>query len=268
MDTKNSKRTRSCREASPSPHTIPRPLCKERVKSPTQMTNSSQLQNGRQEKKYLETSLSEDKRPHRFNMNPSSSAPVHVAPTTPVQMANTSQLVRPGFVNLPISRFAYHVAWLMLLQIGNAQEMQEVTLAVLGGAKAGKSTFVQCALDMKAPPVSSCTTKKVSLEGSVSVLRLHEFRLDNVKISEDCSIVWPRLAGHEAKPRIDGALVLFDVMDQSSLCEVADLLSKLKAFLVAFLLFLAAYIRSSLFAFNFTAYEISLPYQQLEYSCQ
>lgn len=110
--------------------------------------------------------------------------------------------------------------------------MQEVTLAVLGGAKVGKSTFVQCALDMKAPPVSSCTTKKVSLEGTVSVLRLYEFQLKNIKLSEDCSIIWPRLAGDETTPRIDGALVLFDVMDQTSLYEVVDLLSKSTAFLV------------------------------------
>lgn len=110
--------------------------------------------------------------------------------------------------------------------------MQEVTLAVLGGAKVGKSTFVQCALDMKAPPISSCTTKKVSLEGTVSVLRLYEFQLKNIKISQDCSIIWPRLAGDDATPRIDGALVLFDVMDQTSLYEVADLLSKSTAFLV------------------------------------
>lgn len=110
--------------------------------------------------------------------------------------------------------------------------MQEVTLAVLGGAKAGKSTFVQCALDMKAPPVSSCTTKKVSLEGTVSVLRLYEFHLKNIKISEDCGIIWPRLADDEATPRIDGALVLFDVMAQNSLYEVAELLSKSTAFFV------------------------------------
>lgn len=110
--------------------------------------------------------------------------------------------------------------------------MQEVTLAVLGSAKVGKSTFVQCALDMKALPISSCTTKKVSLEGTVSVLRLYEFQLKNTKISQDCNIIWPRLAGDEATPRIDGALVLFDVMDQTSLYEVADLLSKSTAFLV------------------------------------
>lgn len=104
--------------------------------------------------------------------------------------------------------------------------MQEVTLAVLGGAKVGKSTFVKCALDMKAPPVSYCTTKKVSLEGTVSVLRLYEFQLNNIKISEDCSIIWPRLAEDEVTHRVDGALVLFDVMDQTSLYEVTELLSK------------------------------------------
>lgn len=237
MDSKNPKRTRSYREASPSPHTSPRPLCKERAKSTTQMTNSSQLQNGRQEKKHLETFSSENKRSQRLNKNPSPSVTVHVAPTPSVHMANTSQQVRPGFIKLPISWFVYRVAGLIVLQMANRQEMQEVTLAVLGGAKAGKSTFVQCALDMKAPPVSSCTIKKVSLEGTVSVLRLYEFQLENVRISEDNSIIWPRLAGDEAKPRIDGALVLFDVMDQSSLCDVADLLSKLKAFLLIFLWF-------------------------------
>lgn len=110
--------------------------------------------------------------------------------------------------------------------------MQEVTLAVLGGAKVGKSTFIQCALDMKAPPISYCTIKKVSLEGTVSVLRLYEFQMKNITISEDCGIIWPRFADDEAAPRIDGTLVLFDVMDQNSLYEVASLLSKSTAFFV------------------------------------
>lgn len=136
--------------------------------------------------------------------------------------------------------------------MANRQEMQEVTLAVLGGAKVGKSTFVQCALDMKALPVSSCTIKKVSLEGTVSVLRLYEFHLENVKISEDCSIIWPTLAGDEAKPRIDGALVLFDIMDQSSLFDVVDILSKFKRHCDSL-----CYLHP-LCEFNFTACGISL----------
>lgn len=255
MDSDNSKRTRSNREASPSPHTSCRPLC---TKSTNQVANSSQLQNGRQEKKYQETFISETKRSQHFNNKAFSSIPVHVESKNTVQMPNTSDQVRPSFINVPTSRFVRRVAWLTVLQMGERQEMQEVTLAVLGGAKAGKSTFVQCALDMKALPISSCTTKKVSLEGIVSVLRLCEFQLKNVKISEDYSIIWPKLAGDEAKPRIDGALVLFDVMDQISLYEVTDLLSKSQAFLVV-------NIRSSLFDFIFTASEFSLPYQHLEY---
>lgn len=100
MDSQISKRTRSYREASPSP---PRPLCN---KSTTQVANSSQLLNGRQEKKYLEAFSPEKKRSQHI---PSSSVPVHVEPRSPVQMANTSDQVRPRFIKLPISCFIRRV---------------------------------------------------------------------------------------------------------------------------------------------------------------
>ncbi len=115
-----------------------------------------------------------------------------------------------------------------MLQIQNRPEMQEVTLAVLGAAGVGKSTFVQCALDIKMPAISPCTTKKVLLEGIVSVLRLLEFQPEDVGISEGCGIVWPKSVGDKAKHLIEGALVLCDIMDQSSLLKVAELLSKLE----------------------------------------
>lgn len=107
MDSDNSKRTRSNREASPSPHTSCRPLC---TTSTNQVANSSQLQNGRQEKKFQETFLSETKRSQHFNNKPSSSIPVHVESKNTVQMPNTSDQVRPNFINVPTSRFVRRVA--------------------------------------------------------------------------------------------------------------------------------------------------------------
>lgn len=98
---------------------------------------------------------------------------------------------------------------------------------MLGAPRAGKSTFVQCALDLKKPAVFRSSIKKVSLEGTVSVLRLLEFQLDDVRISEDHCIDWPQTVGDQASSRIDGALVLCDVMNKSSMIDVADVLSKL-----------------------------------------
>lgn len=104
--------------------------------------------------------------------------------------------------------------------------MQEITLAVLGATGVGKSTFVQCALDLKKPAISPSSTKKVSLEGVISIVRLIELQLEDVTITEDCSICWPTEIGDQSVPRIDGALVMCDVMDQSSMSKAHGILSK------------------------------------------
>lgn len=117
-----------------------------------------------------------------------------------------------------------------MLQIEIKREIPTITLAVIGATRAGKSTFVRCALDLKKSGVSSSSIKKVSLEGVVSVLRLLEIQLEDVAINENRTIDWPSMVGDLATPRIDGALVLCDVMDRSSMADVVDVLSKLETF--------------------------------------
>lgn len=117
-----------------------------------------------------------------------------------------------------------------MLQIEIKRDIPTITLAVIGAVRAGKSTFVQCALDLKKSRVSPSSIKKVSLEGVVSVLRLLEIQLEDVGILENRTINWPSMLGNLDTPRIDGALVLCDVMDRSSMAEVARVLSKLESF--------------------------------------
>jgi hypothetical protein len=111
-------------------------------------------------------------------------------------------------------------------QSGNAGGMQEITLAVLGAAKTGKSTFVQCALDLKKPAVSAASTKRVSLEGATSVLRLIELPIHEVGMTINQEIGWPERVGDQAMPRIDGALVLYDVTNQGSIAQVPSMLGE------------------------------------------
>ena len=103
--------------------------------------------------------------------------------------------------------------------------MREITLAVVGAHQAGKSTFVQNALDLKKFSDAPLTTKKVSLEGVVSVLHLFEVPLSDVLFSSEHDLIWPGNVGGQT-PAIDGVLVLYDVTNEDSLSSIADVLSE------------------------------------------
>ena len=105
-------------------------------------------------------------------------------------------------------------------------KMLEVALAVLGAAAAGKSTFVYCALDLKKPPTSPISSKKVSLEGNISIVRLLELNLKDIEVTADQSLHWPKNLGDQVTPEIDGVLALYDVMNQDSVSQIPDVLSE------------------------------------------
>ena len=107
-----------------------------------------------------------------------------------------------------------------------AGDIQEVTLAVLGAPAVGKSTFVRSSLDLKKPPTSPVSSKKVSLEGKISIVRLLELGFENLEITSNQSIRWPTKVGNHNTPRIDGVLALYNVMDQGSISRIPTLLSE------------------------------------------
>ena len=104
--------------------------------------------------------------------------------------------------------------------------MREVTLAVLGAPAVGKSTFVRCALDLNKAPTSAVSSKKVSLEGEISIVRMLELGLEDVEITADQSVRWPTKKGDHDTPIIDGVLVLYDVMNRGSIAHIPALLSE------------------------------------------
>ena len=108
----------------------------------------------------------------------------------------------------------------------NAEGMQEVTLAVLGAANAGKSTFVQCALDLKRPASSPTSTKRVSLEGVTSILRLVELPINEVGVTKYQEIEWPEIISGQNTMPIDGALLLYDVTNRNSIAQIPNMLSE------------------------------------------
>ncbi|KAJ5579307.1 hypothetical protein N7450_008174 [Penicillium hetheringtonii] len=100
----------------------------------------------------------------------------------------------------------------------------EVTIAVVGEDNAGKTSFIKCALDMKVTPSSLSTKKKMSLDGSVYMVRLLEVDLRQVFVDENNVIVWPQLEKDSAPPMIDGVLLLHDATRSASFDDSRELI--------------------------------------------
>ncbi|KAK2756203.1 hypothetical protein FQN54_005611 [Arachnomyces sp. PD_36] len=104
----------------------------------------------------------------------------------------------------------------------------QINLVVLGEKGVGKSTFVQCALDLKAPPESRSSTKKMSLEGVIYVVRLLEISVSDVRVSSSGRIVWPSSIGDQLMPTVDGVLSLYDITEPKSAAGFPGILNALQ----------------------------------------
>lgn len=90
--------------------------------------------------------------------------------------------------------------------------LNDVSIAVIGCAGVGKSAFTQRALDLKSFPRSPITSKKVSLEGSISVVHLIELDVTEISIIDN-ALRWPKIVDGNPVLRIDGLLLLYDVLN-------------------------------------------------------
>lgn len=74
----------------------------------------------------------------------------------------------------------------------------------------------------------------MSLDGSVYMVRLLEIDLQKVTLSQDQSIVWPRLETDTAPPVVDGVLLLHDATQADNFDEAKELIGMLGMFYIAY----------------------------------
>ncbi|KAL4973498.1 ras guanine nucleotide exchange factor domain-containing protein [Aspergillus desertorum] len=110
-----------------------------------------------------------------------------------------------------------------------------VSIAVVGGDKVGKTTFIQSALEMKHPLTSRSTTKKMSLDGTVYIVRLVEVHVDEISFDGNGKLRWS-LMGNDSTPSVDGALLLYDASRPTSRPETSQMLETFVAASVPFVL--------------------------------
>jgi hypothetical protein len=99
-------------------------------------------------------------------------------------------------------------------------------VAVLSAPSAGKTSFIQNALDLRKPPSAPLSSSKVSLEDVVYKVQLVELSLDDVDFSNGRRVSWPKHVDSNLLPHIDGVLCLYDITNQESIAEIPALLGE------------------------------------------
>lgn len=105
------------------------------------------------------------------------------------------------------------------------QPIPEINICVLGAPNVGKTTFVKRTFNLRGHSILATNMRKMSLDGLIYKVRLLEVSSEDVDIAEDGCISWPESIGDGTVPRVDGALVLYSVMDSASLAPIARTLS-------------------------------------------
>lgn len=93
----------------------------------------------------------------------------------------------------------------------------------------GKSTFIQKALGLQYPSQSLTTLRKLAVNEGTHLVRLLEIPLEDVEVEDD-EVSWPETIEGKQMPKIDGALVLYNITDRSSLEDVPTMLSECYCF--------------------------------------
>lgn len=106
--------------------------------------------------------------------------------------------------------------------------MDPINIAIIGAEGVGKSSFVQRILRSPRPPNHNITTFRQELDGTVRLVTLVELDLEGFELDPNQPIQWPKqIGGHTSVvPRMDGALILYDVTNKESIRDLSTTLGE------------------------------------------
>ncbi|TVY49626.1 Ras guanine nucleotide exchange factor A [Lachnellula occidentalis] len=105
--------------------------------------------------------------------------------------------------------------------------MSDINIAIIGSAGVGKSTLIQRALGLRALPTSVTSSLRMSVDNVVYTVSLVELDMESFDIVPDRRIEWPKQINGHIVPRVDGALLLYDVMNRESISQLPQTLKGL-----------------------------------------
>ncbi|KAK4241040.1 ras guanine nucleotide exchange factor domain-containing protein [Achaetomium macrosporum] len=108
------------------------------------------------------------------------------------------------------------------------QVMETINIAVIGAEGVGKSTFIQQLRRAPRPSSLHITTSRHDVDGTTYLVTLVELDLESIiELDPNQPVHWPKQIGGHMVPRVDGALILYDVANQASMREVAPIMTAL-----------------------------------------
>lgn len=103
--------------------------------------------------------------------------------------------------------------------------MESLNIAIIGSRGVGKSSFVQRVLGLSRPPISESSSLRMVIDNRNYSVTLLELDLEHFDITADQPIQWPKQINGHILPRVDGALILYDVTNRETTVDLPRTLS-------------------------------------------
>lgn len=98
--------------------------------------------------------------------------------------------------------------------------MDTINVAIIGADGVGKSAFIQRALRLPRTPGASLTSLRQDVDGIPHDVTLVELDLEVIDVDSSQPIQWPKQVDGHMVPRMDGALILYDVTNKESIRDL------------------------------------------------
>ncbi|KAI1083809.1 ras GEF [Whalleya microplaca] len=105
--------------------------------------------------------------------------------------------------------------------------MESLNIAIIGANGVGKSHFIQRAMSLPRVPGPNPTTARINIDNLPYAVTLFELDLEYFDVDPDRQIKWPKQMGGVIMPRVNGVLILYDVMNRESIIELPQTLNAL-----------------------------------------
>lgn len=106
--------------------------------------------------------------------------------------------------------------------------METYNVAIIGTSGVGKSSFIQKVLGLSRPPISNASSVRMVVDNITHMITLLELDLEHFELSPTAPIQWPKQINGHIVPRVDAALILYDVMNQETILDLPQTLGKPK----------------------------------------
>jgi GTPase SAR1 family protein len=100
--------------------------------------------------------------------------------------------------------------------------METINIAIIGATGVGKSSFVQRVLGRH--PDSNATPLRMVIDNQTYAVVMLELDLEYFDMTTTQPIQWPKQVNGHIVPRVDGALILYDVTNKDTILELPNTL--------------------------------------------